>query len=313
MFFLFFALPADPAELIASQGGQRAPDPQVVENIRQRFGLDDPVPVQYVKYLGRMVQGDLGKSYRSGTEVTSLIKDRLPTSMRLAFWAMCIEASIGISSGMLSARKRNSIADASTTVGAVVLSAIPVFLLAFLIRQVTGVYAFQHGWPEWAKLPVLGFGPDKWILGVLPTFKQVQFLIQPAFVVATVSTAIVARLTRTSMLETSGLDHVRTARAKGLTESRVQRRHVLRNALIPVVTFIGIDFGTIVGAAVLTETVFNIQGLGSSIVQAAGARDLPVVLGLSMVVILVYGVANLAVDMSYAYLDPRIRYGRGDA
>ena len=134
-------------------------------------------------------------------------------------------------------------------------------------------------------------------------------MIQPALILASVSTAIVARLTRTTMLEAQTADHVRTARAKGLSEKVVSRKHVLRNALIPVVTFIGIDFGTIIGFAILTETVFQWPGLGSKVATAAGQSDLPVVLALSMVVMLIYGLANLAVDISYAKLDPRIRLG----
>ncbi|MCU1499411.1 MAG: transporter permease, partial [Acidimicrobiales bacterium] len=143
----------------------------------------------------------------------------------------------------------------------------------------------------------------------LPSLGQLKYLIQPAFVLASVSTAVLARITRTSMLETMRLDHVRTARAKGLPERLVMRRHVLRNAMLPVITVIGIDFGTAVGAAVLTETVFNIPGLGSKIVQSAQQQDLPIVLGLSLAVMFIYGVVNLAVDLSYAWFDPRIRIG----
>jgi peptide/nickel transport system permease protein len=190
---------------------------------------------------------------------------------------------------------------------AVVASAIPVFVLAYLIKQVTGVYAYQHDWPAWTRFPTLGFGPQKWFLWIIPSLAQLKYLAQPAIVLASVSTAILARITRTSMLETLRMDHVRTARAKGLSERLVIRRHVLRNALLPVITVLGIDFGTAVGAAVLTETVFNIPGLGSKIVQSAGQRDLPIVLGLSLLVMLVYGIASLVVDVGYALLDPRIR------
>jgi peptide/nickel transport system permease protein len=308
LFLLFFTLPSDPAVVMAG-GSNKSPDPQVVQNIREKMGFDRPLYVQYGKFIGRVAQGDLGESYRTKEKVSDIVKQRAPVSLRLAFWAILIEVTVGISSGVLSARRRNSIADTFTTTTAVVASAIPVFVLGYLMKQITGVYAYQHGWPEWARFPTLGWGPDEWYLGIIPSLDQLEYLIQPAIVLAAVSTAILARITRTSMLETTRNDHVRTARAKGLNEKVVVRKHVLRNALLPVVTVIGIDFGTMVGAAVLTETVFNVPGLGSKIVQAAGFRDLPIVLGLSIVVMIIFGVASLLVDLSYAVLDPRIRVG----
>lgn len=309
LFLLFFLLPSNPAELVASGGGNRNPDPQVVANLEKKYGIDKPRFQQYTTYLGNVATGDLGTSFRTSEPVIDIAKRRLPPSLRLAFWAVIIEASVGIGSGMLSARKRNSVGDYLTTITAVVLSAIPVFVLAFLIKQLTGVYAYQNEWPSWATFPTLGYGDDTWVLGVIPTGNTWKYLVQPAFVLASVSTAILARITRTSMLETMRLDHVRTARAKGLTEKRVMRKHVRRNAMIPVVTIIGIDFGTLVGAAILTETVFNLPGLGSTIVAAAKAFDAPVVMGLTIVVTLVYGLASMAVDISYAYFDPRVKLG----
>lgn len=307
LFLLFFALPSDPATKIAGGTG-RAPSPQVVQNVTERLGLDKPIYQQYWDRLTETVTLS-GESYQTREPVRDMVRDRLPNSLRLAIWAMLIEASIGIGSGVLSARKRNSIADTFTTTAAVVAGAVPVFVLGYLLKQVTGVYAFEHGWPEWARLPPLGIGPDSWYLFILPAPDQIQYVVQPAIVLASVSTAIVARLTRTTMLDAQTADHVRTARAKGLREKAISRRHVLRNALIPVVTFIGVDFGTLIGFAILTETVFDWPGLGSKVARAAGQSDLPVVLALSMVVMLIYGLANLVVDISYAKLDPRIRLG----
>jgi ABC-type dipeptide/oligopeptide/nickel transport system permease component len=152
-------------------------------------------------------------------------------------------------------------------------------------------------------------GPNKWILGVVPSASQVQYWVQPAIVLASVSTVVVARLARTTMLEVSNADFIRTARAKGLRERDITIRHGLRNAMIPVITFIGIDFGTLVGSAILTETVFNLQGLGSKIAAAADGRDLPVLIGCTFTVVLVYGIINLLVDISYAWFDPRVRLG----
>jgi len=309
LFFLFFMLPSNPAEILASGGGNRAPDPQVVHNLEVRMGLDKPIPQQYLSYMNRILHGDLGKSYLTQEPVIDIAKRLLPYSLRLAFWAVLIEASVGIGSGMLSARKRNSAGDIATTIVAVVLSAIPVFVLANLIKQFTGVYAYQHNFPTYLRFPTIGYGSDSWAFGTVPTGGTWRYLILPAIVLASVSTAILARITRTSMLETMRLDHVRTARAKGLHEKQVMRRHVLRNAMIPIITVLGIDFGTMVGAAILTETVFNLPGLGSQIVASARRQDLPVVLGLTLVVTLVYGLASLAVDISYAYFNPRIRLG----
>jgi len=303
MFVLFFALPDDPAVILAG-GGTRVPPPQVIENTRVRFGLDKPL---YEQYLTRLVDAVTlrGTSFKGEVPVRDTVKERLPASLRLAFWAVAIETVVGISGGVLSARRRNSFSDWLTTTAAVVLSAIPVFVLAYLLKQLTGVYAFEHD--SWFQLPTSTIGPNEWYLGVIPSLDQLRYLVQPAFVLASVSTAVIARLTRTTMLEAAGSDHVRTARAKGLKEGQVVRRHTLRNALIPVVTYIGIDVGTLIGSAILTETVFSWPGLGSKIASAAGNRDLPVMLTLSMVVILIYGIMSLVVDLLYAWLDPRIR------
>jgi ABC-type dipeptide/oligopeptide/nickel transport system permease component len=305
LFLLFFTLPGDPAEIIAGGNG-KVPPPSVVQNVSRKYHLDEPVYEQYVRRLWETVTLS-GESFQTRERVSKMVAERLPNSLRLAIWAMVIEATIGIGSGVLSARRRNSFADSATTIAAVVASAIPVFVLGYLLKQVTGVYAFEHGWPEWARLKPLGIGPDTWILGFIPSAREFDYMIQPALILASVSTAIVARLTRTTMLEAASADHVRTAHAKGLPERVVVRRHTLRNALIPVITFIGIDFGTLVGFAILTETVFDWPGIGSKVARAASSSDLPVVLALSMVVMAVYGVANLVVDVSYAKLDPRIR------
>ena len=309
LFILFFVVSGNPAERIASGGGARNPDPQVVANLEKRYGLDKPKHEQYTTYLSGVVRGDFKTSFRTREPVLDIAKRRAPTSFRLAFWAVLIEATFGIGGGMLSARKRNSVGDYVTTIAAVLLSAVPVFVLGYLIKQVTGVYAYQNDWPEWIRFPTRGFGSDEWFLGVFPRGDGWRYLIQPAFVLASVGTAILARITRTSMLETMRLDHVRTARAKGLGEKQVMRRHVLRNAMIPVITVLGIDFGTMVGAAVLTETVFNLPGLGSQIVASAKDKDIYVVLGLTLIVTFIYGLASLAVDLSYAYFNPRVRLG----
>jgi oligopeptide transport system permease protein len=311
LFFVFFLLPGDPAELLAG-GGTRSVDQGVVDRINERYGLDDPILVQFKDYWTRTVQWDLGESFLNGRSVNDILGERAVASLRLGFWAILIEIVVGISVGLLSAIRRYSLSDRVTTIATAAAAAIPVFVLGFVLQQLFAVQPFKQDWPEWARLKVQGIGPDTWTLFVIPTGEQWRYLVLPAITLASVSTALATRMMRGSMLEVLRADYMRTARAKGLRNRSVVLRHGLRNALIPVVTLIGIDFGTVIGAAILTETVFNWPGLGSQIATAVGARDAPVVLGLSLVVVLVYTVINLLVDLSYAWFDPRIRLGDSD-
>ena len=308
LFFLFFLLPGEPAELLAGGGG-RAADPGVVERINERYGLDEPVLEQFGDYWSRTVQWDLGESFLNRRSVNDILGERAVASLRLAIWAIIIELVVGISVGLLSAVRRYSIQDTMTTVLTAAAAAIPVFVLGFVLQQLFAVQPFKNDWPEWARLRVQGIGPDSWTLFFIPTGEQWRYLVLPAITLASVSTALATRMMRGSMLEVLRADYMRTARSKGLRERSVVLRHGLRNALIPVVTLIGIDFGTVIGAAILTETVFNWPGLGSEIAESVAARDAPVVLGLSLVVVLAYSVINLLVDLSYAWFDPRIRLG----
>lgn len=308
LFFLFFVLPGDPATLIAG-GAERNPDPGVIERVNDRYGLDDPIMVQFADYWKRTIQWDLGESFLSRQSVNEILGEKALNSFRLAFWAILIEIFFGITVGLVSAMRRYSITDKFTTIITAAAAAIPVFVLGFILQYGLAVYPNQHDWPEWARLRTSRLGPDDWFLGVIPVGEQWRYVILPAITLAAVSTALAARMMRGSMLEVMRADYMRTARAKGLSERATVFKHGLRNALIPVVTLIGIDFGVIIGAAVLTETVFSWPGLGSEIANAVQARDLPVVLGLTLAVVLVYVVVNLLVDLSYAFFDPRIRYG----
>ncbi len=308
LFFLFFLLPGDPATLIAG-GGDRTVDPGVIERVEERYGFNDPIPQQFVDYWGRTLRWDLGESFLNGRSVNEILGERAVASIRLAIWAIIIEIIIGIAVGLLSAVRRYSIADSSTTILTAAATAIPVFVLGFMLQRVFAVTPFQNGWPEWARLRVQGIGPDTWAFFFIPTGEQWRYLVLPALALASVSTALCARMMRGSMLEVLGADYMRTARSKGLGERSVILKHGLRNALIPVVTLIGIDFGVVLGSAVLTETVFNWPGLGSRIAESVAARDTPVVLGLTLVVVLAYTLINLLVDVSYAWFDPRIRLG----
>jgi oligopeptide transport system permease protein len=311
LFFLFFLLPGDPAELLAG-GGSRTVDEGVVARIEERYGLDDPVLVQFKDYWSRTLQWDLGESFLNGRSVNDILGERAVASLRLGIWATLIEVVVGIGVGLLSAIRRYSLSDKVTTVVTAAAAAIPVFVLGFVLQQLFAVQPFKRDWPEWAQLKVQGIGPDSWTLFFIPTGEQWRYLVLPAVSLACVSTALATRMMRGSMLEVLRADYMRTARAKGLRERSVVLRHGLRNALIPVVTLIGIDFGTVIGAAILTETVFNWPGLGSAIANAVGARDAPVVLGLSLVVVLAYTLLNLLVDISYAWFDPRIRLGESE-
>jgi len=312
LFIIFFMLPGDPAQLIAG-GAERNVDPGVLDRINDRYGLDNPFLVQFKDYWMRTVQWDLGESYLNRRSVNSILGERAVASVRLAIWALIIEIIVGIAVGLLSAIRRYSWSDKLTTFLTAAASAIPVFVLGFLLQYIFAVYPNKQGWPEWARLRTSGIGPDTWTLFFIPTGEQWRYLVLPAVTLACVSTALLARMTRGSMLEVLRADYMRTARAKGLRERDVVVRHGLRNAMLPVVTLIGIDFGTAIGAAVLTETTFSWPGLGSEIVNAVADRDLPVLLGLTFVVVIAYAFVNIVVDLSYAWFDPRIRLGKGDA
>jgi ABC-type dipeptide/oligopeptide/nickel transport system permease component len=310
LFFLFFTLPGDPASLIAG-GADRNIDTGVVERINERYGLDDPIPTQFVNYWERTIRWDLGESFLNRRSVNEILGEKAVNSLRLGIWAIIIEVVIGISVGLLSALRRYSLSDRLTTIITAAASAIPVFVLGFLLQWLFAVQPNKWGWPEWARLRTQGLGPDSWTFFFIPTGEQWRYLILPAVTLASVSTALAARMTRGSMLEVLRADYMRTARAKGLNERGVVLKHGLRNAMLPVVTLIGIDFGTVIGAAVLTETTFSWPGLGSQIATSVAQRDLPVILGLTLAVVIAFAFINLLVDISYAWFDPRIRFGKG--
>jgi ABC-type dipeptide/oligopeptide/nickel transport system permease component len=310
LFVLFFLLPGDPAQLIAG-GGDRTVDPGVIERVEARYGLDKPKPEQFADYWKRTLQWDLGESFRNRRSVNEILGDRAVNSIRLGIWAILIEITVGISVGLISALRRYSIWDKLTTVITAAASAIPVFVLGFILQYGFAVFPNKHDFPEWMKLRTQGLGPDSWAFFFIPTGDQWRYLLLPAITLASVGTALVTRMMRGSMLEVMRADYMRTAKAKGLRERDVITRHGLRNALLPVVTLIGLEFGTVIGVAVLTESVFSWPGLGSTIAESVIDRDLPVIMGLTLVVVLVYAIVNLIVDVSYAWFDPRIRLGSG--
>jgi ABC-type dipeptide/oligopeptide/nickel transport system permease component len=294
LFAMVYVIPGDPVRALF---GERQVSESTLAELRDRYNLDDPFLVQYAKYMGFMpdeedgwsglLQGDLGQDFR-GRDVTEIIAQRVPPTLRLAVGAVIIQAIIGILAGVLAALRRNSFLDSLVLVSTTLLVAVPLFVSETVSQLVFGL---RLGW-----FPIAGLRNGS-LSYVLPTI-----------MLASISLAYVARLTRTSMVENSKSDYVRTARAKGLGRRRVVGRHVLRNSLIPVITFIGIDLGQLLGGAVITETVFNIPGIGRAIFEAVTTQEGAVVVGIVTLLVLVYLFANLVVDLLYGVLDPRIRY-----
>jgi len=284
IYFLAFALPGDP---IKALGGDKPLSPEVVASLRDQYNLNDPFIVQYLKWLGGILHGDFGTTLR-GQAVIDIIKQAMPVTIRLALLAFAIETVVGIGLGIRSGIKRGSFFDNSTLALTTVVVAVPTFVLGFTAQYIFGV---KLGW-----FPIAGIQAG------------LQSYILPAIVLAMLSLAYVTRLTRTSIVENVGSDFRRTAVAKGLTNRDVMRRHVLPNSLIPVVTFLAVDLGTLMGGAIVTEGVFNIPGIGGALFRAIKLQDGTAVVGISVFLIFVYLFANLAVDLLYAVLDPRIRY-----
>jgi oligopeptide transport system permease protein len=284
LFTAMFILPGDPVQ---AQVGERRVNEEFRQAYIERYGLDDPLPVQFGRYVGRVMRLDFGESSGENRPVSTIIKERLPTTARLAGAGAFFLILMGIGSGVIAAVKRYTPTDAIVTLGTTLLVSVPVFVLGVLMQ----VFALKTQF-----LPISGLDDG------------LKSYILPGFVLASVSAAYLSRLQRTALLETLNADYVRTARAKGLRERRVIFNHAWRNALIPVVTYLGLDLGTYLGGAILTETIFNINGLGRTIVTGVTGQDNALVLGVSSFIVIVYLVANLLVDIGYAALDPRIRY-----
>jgi ABC-type dipeptide/oligopeptide/nickel transport system permease component len=289
-------LPGDPVKLIT---GERAISPALYNQIVKENALDRSIPYQYVRWMTHLFQGDLGESYQLKRPVKDILFDKFPNTIKLALVAIIIEAIFGILAGILSAVKRYSFWDMLVTLSTSILVAVPVFWLGMLLQILFGIKFKQWGLPY---LPMSGMGP-----GDFPSW---MYYILPAVTLAAISTAYCARITRSQFLEVQGQDYMRTASAKGLTGSQVIWRHGLKNALIPVVTYIGLDLAAMIGGTILTETVFNWPGVGYQIYKAILSRDWPIVMGATVIIVILVMFINLAVDVSYAFLDPRIRYDK---
>jgi len=282
--FMFVHLtPGDPIRIM--YGSEI--DQQTYQELREREGFNDPLPLQYGRYMGRVLRGDFGVSYSTRSSVSGEIGRRFGNTLVLAIVSMAWATAAGLAVGILSAVKRNSIWDRVGMILSVTSISVPSFWLGLLMMQ---VFAVRLGW-----LPTSGIG-------------GIKHIIMPAFVLGATVAAIIARFTRSSLLETLGEDYIRTARAKGQSRRKVIFRHALRNALIPVVTMTGLQFGFLIGGAIAIEQVFSWPGLGSYLINSILNRDYPVVQALIMLFAFQFLVVNLLVDITYAYLNPQIRY-----
>lgn len=286
LFAVLFVVPGDPVGSLA--GGQRARDPAVARTLSERYALDRPLPVQYVRYVSRLVRGDFGESFRLGRPVNAILGEGLRRTAQLAVAALVLLVLIGVSAGVISAVLRSSTLDLGTTLVTSVAIGFPTFVIGLVLQQVLG--------------DQLGLFPTSGSEGPL-----LRAVFLPALTLAAVDAAVVARLTRGSLLEVLGADFIRTARAKGLPERTVILKHALRNAAVPVLTYVGIAFGTLLGGAMVTELIFDWDGVGSALVTAIEANDNPVVLGAATWGVAVFVVVNLVVDVVCGLLDPRAR------
>src|SRR4051794_892230 len=294
IFTIVRLLPGDVIDMMIGTEGSMTANQQRI--VRDRYGLNDAWPVQYVKWMGGILQGNLGTSFRTGQDVLPLIASRLPTTLELAFLAVLLSTVIAIPLGVISALSRNGWTDfVARLVGLIGLS-VPNFWLATILILVA---SFQFRWS-----PALIYVPP-----TQDPISNLQQMLLPTISLAVFLTAIVMRMTRSTVLEVLGEDYVRTAFAKGLRERVVLTRHVLRNALIPVVTIVGLQAGTLLGGVVVIEQLFGLPGLGWTLLTGIYQRDYPVVQGTVLFFALVFALVNLLVDLTYSQLDPRIRYG----
>ena len=281
--------PGDSAELIAFARYGEELTAEQIEQVRVAERLDAAVPVRYVRWLAHVTRGDWGRSLTTGESVALEISQRLPATVQLAAASILIALLIGLSAGIISATRQNSIADAASRVGAMLGVAVPNFWLALLLIL---FFSLTLGW-----LPSFGHG-------------GVRHLILPALTLGTGMAALLTRMMRSSLVEVLGQDYIRTARGKGLSEKAVIYRHALKNALIPVVTVAGLQFGRLLEGAVVVESIFGWPGLGRLLVESIFTRDFAMIQGCILVLAALVAFINLLVDMSYAWLDPRIRYER---
>lgn len=285
-FLVFFIMAMAPGDTARTILGEDAPI-EAVEALREELGLNDPIPIRYLNYMKDLLRGDLGNSYKSGRPVFEEIMSRFPATLELTFWGMLLAVGLSLPIGIISATRQYSFMDNVSMIFALVATAIPNFWLGLMLIIVFSL-----------KLGVLPSGGNN---------AGFASLILPVITLATACMANIARTTRSSMLEVIRADYIRTAKAKGVSKNKVINKHALKNALIPVVTVIGLQFGQLLGGSVLTETVFAWPGVGTYLVNSIKAKDTPAVLGCVIIFSICFSIVNLAVDLLYAFIDPRIK------
>ena len=338
IFVLVRLIPGEPCTAIM---GEKA-TAETCERFNREHGLDQPLPIQFAIYMGEILQGDLGDSIRFARPVTLILVERLPTTIELTLLALSIAVIVGVPLGVISAVRHNSKTDVATMIGANIGVSMPVFwlglMLAFIFaillkdtpfwlppsgRLTAGLKAVPFyevwGWElegDSTSFKFFEFFANLYIFNSIITMDwkvlgdTFKHLILPAVALATIPMAIIARMTRSALLETLGQDYIRTARGKGLPERLVVMRHGMRNALLPVVTIVGLQLGALLGGAVLTETIFGLSGVGRALYEAITARDYPIVQAFTLVIALTYVIVNMLVDISYTFLDPRVRLNK---
>ncbi len=285
-FILMYVVPGDP---VLSMVGERY-DPETLESLRAELHLNDPLPLQYLRYIWGVIRGDLGRSFITRRPVLESILEKFPNTLRLAFSAMLVATLIGLVVGIISAVKPYSLWDRLSMTFALAGISVPVFWVGLILILIVAV--------KFRLLPPSGFGGG-----------NIKYLILPAITLGTRSAAFIARMTRANMLEVIHEDYIRTARSKGVREFWVVNKHALKNVLIPIITVLGMDFGSYLSGSVLTESIFSWPGLGRYTLLAILKRDFPVIQGAVLFMAVVFVTVNLLVDLLYSVLDPRIRYG----
>lgn len=289
VFVLMNVVPGDPLYSLIDERSAGL-DPAVAELLRKQWGLDEPLHIQYVRFLTNAFQGDLGRSFVSRQLVTEAVAERLGATFKLGLGGLIVAIGLGLPAGMIAATRRGSGADTVSMIVAMAGVSMPVFWLGLLLMYVLAV--------KWTVLPPSGYGGG-----------QFRYLLLPSLTLGLPVAAVIARISRSAMLEVLGQDYVTTARAKGLGERTVILRHALRNALIPIITIVGVQAGSLLSGAVVTETVFNWPGVGRLFIDSIGRRDMPLVQGSVIFIAALFALVNLVVDVMYAFVDPRIRYG----
>ncbi len=291
VFFMIHLVPGDPAQTMLGVDAT----PEAVRNLREMLGLDRPLGEQFVQFFGRLLLGDLGRSYYLERPVSQAIVERMPVTVSLAGLGLLVALGMGVPAGIAAAVRQNSWLDGLVMAGALLGLSVPSFWLGL---NLISVFSVALGWFPTGGYTPIAEAPLDWL----------RSLVLPAVALGLAQAALIARMTRSSMLEVLRMDYIRTARAKGLLERVVIYRHAFRNSLIPVVTVVGIVVGLLLGGSVIIETVFTLPGMGRLIVSAVQHRDYPVVQGVILFIASSYLLTNLAVDLAYAWIDPKIRY-----